>query len=159
MAQTKDLPLLLMVTFISIVFILPEDSILRGLDRTYMFTALVIITMIALTHYSKLVVVAAVLIVSIGANLPQDIARILNLDTRILMIALVAIVLVALANQIFKLPTGLDKAQGFPAGNGSVNPNPNIVELNSGGNHDPESRTPGNSDPVLGPDLKDTVSG
>ena len=157
------------VSFISMVFILPEGSIFRELDRSYMIIGLLIILSIALTYYSRVVVVAAVLIVAIGANLPQDIARILNIDTRILMIALIAVVLVVMANQIFKLPTGLNKAQGFPAGRGSVNPNPNIVELNlpendgqelnSGENNDSESRTPGNSDPVLDPGLKDTVSG
>jgi len=133
--QTKDILLLLIVTFMSIAFILPEDSILRGLDRTYMFAGLLIIVAIALTHYSKIVVVAAVLIVAMGANLPQDIASILNLDVRIFMITLIVVLLVAMTKQFFRLPTGLDKPQGFPAGRGSVAPNPNVVELNLPGHN------------------------
>jgi hypothetical protein len=128
--QAKDFLLLAIVTFMTVAFILPEDSFLRGLDRSYILTGLMVIVIIALSHYSKLVVVASVLIVAIGANLPQDIALTLNLDVRILMIALIAILLVAMANLIIKLPTGLDKPQGFPARKGSGVPNPNIVELN-----------------------------
>ena len=134
--QAKDFLLLAIVTFMTIAFILPEDSILRGLDRSYIFTGLLVIVIIALSHYSKLVVVASVLIVAIGANLPREVAQTLNLDVRILMIALIAILLVVMANQIFKLPTGLDKPQGFPAGKGSETPNQGIVELNSPENHD-----------------------
>jgi hypothetical protein len=134
--QSKDLLLLAIVTFMTVVFILPEDSIVRGLDRSYIFTGLLVIVAIAVSHYSKLVVVASVLIVAIGANLPQDIAQTLSIDVRILMIALIVILLVVMANQIFKLPTGLDKPQGFPAAKGSVAPNPNIVELNLPENHD-----------------------
>jgi hypothetical protein len=128
--QAKDFLLLAIVTFMTVAFILPEDSIVRGLDRSYILTGLLVIVIIALSHYSKLVVVASVLIVAIGANLPQDIAHTLNLDVRILMIALIVILLLVMANLIFKLPTGLDKPQGFPAGKGSGVPNPNIVELN-----------------------------
>jgi len=138
MTQTKDFLLLLIVIFMSIAFILPEDSIVRGLDRSYMFAGLLIVVGIALAHYSKLVVVAAVLIVAMGANLPQEIARILNLDVRIFMITLIVVLLVAMAKQVFRLPTGLDKPQGFPEGRGSVAPNPNIVELNAAENNDPE---------------------
>jgi len=165
--RTKDCLLLLIVTFISVAFILPEDSILRGLDRTYLFAVLLIILTIALVHYSKLVLVTAVLIAAMGANLPEELARMLTVDARIFMIALIAVLLVAMANHIIKLPTGLDKPQGFPAGKGSVAPNPNIVELNlpesngpelnSAENNDPESSTPEDSDPVHDSDLKSGV--
>ena len=131
MAQSKDFLLLAIVTFMTVAFILPEDSIVRGLDRSYILTGLLVIVTIALSHYSKFVVFASVLVVAIGANLPREIAQTLNLDVRILMVALIAILLVVMANQIFKLPTGLDKPQGIPSGRGSVATNIKIVELNS----------------------------
>ena len=159
MTQTKDFLLLLIVIFMSIAFILPEDSILRGLDRTYMLAGLIIVVGIALAHYSKLVAVAAVLIVAMGANLPQDIASILNLDVRIFMITLIVVLLVAMTKQFFRLPTGLDKPQGFPAGRGSVAPNPNIVELNLPESDGQEMNAAENNDPEPDPALKNAAPG
>jgi len=84
-----------------------------------------------LTHYSKFVVATAVSILAIGANLPHEIARILNIDARILLGSLIVVLLVTVANRIIKLPTGLDKPQGIAAAHGSVTRNPDIPELNS----------------------------
>jgi len=169
MIQTKDFLLLIMVTFMSIVFILPEDSILRGLDRIYIFAGLMIVVSIALSYYPKFVVVAAVMIVAIGANLPQEIASLLRVDINIFMITLVLILILAVAKQFVSLPTGLDKPQGFPEGRGSVAPNPNIVELNlpedngqdlnAAEDNAAEPNTSGNNNPEPGPDLKNAASG
>ncbi len=169
MIRLKDYLLLFIVTFMSVAFILPESSIFRGLDRTYLVAGLLVVLTIALTHYSKLVLVMAVLILSIGANLPHEIARILNVDARIFMVALIAVVLVAVGNRIMKLPTGFDKPQGFPGSKGSVAPNPNIVELNlpeinspdlsAVENDDPESIPTENNEPVNEPALKKVVPG
>ena len=69
---------------------------------------------IALVRYTRFVLVAATFILAVGANLPHDIAQILNVDSRILMGSLIAILVLSLLNQFIKLPTGLDKPQGFP---------------------------------------------
>ena len=151
MIRTKDFLLLLIVTFMSVVFLQPDSSIMLGLDRTYLFAGLLIVVTIALAHYSKLVLVTAVLIVAIGANLPQEIAGALNVDVRYFMLGLIIVLLVAVANRMIKLPTGLDKPQGFPADKGSVTPNPNLVELNLPENNDPEMNAPEDSDPVSDP--------
>jgi len=71
-----------------------------------------IVVATALIRYARFVLVAAVFILAIGANLPQDIAQILNVDSRILTGSLIAILVLSLLNQFFKLPTGLDKSQG-----------------------------------------------
>lgn len=100
---------------------LPQElSILSGVDRKYLLAGLLIVVTIALVRYSRFVLVAAVFILAVGANLPQDIVEILNVDSRILMGSLIAIVLLSLANRIIKLPTGLDKPQGFLTEHGSV---------------------------------------
>ncbi len=156
MSNSKDILLLLIVTFISMAFILPEDSIFRGLDRSYMLIGLLFIVTIALSHYSKIVVFSSVTIVAIGANLPQDIASLLNIDVRVLMVALITLVLVTIANQVFRLPKGLDKAQGFPTGKVSST---TIVELNSVEIADPESHMPENSDAVLDPAMRAVGTG
>ena len=95
-------------------------SELSRIDRKYLLAGLLIVVTVALVRYSKFVLVVAVFILAIGANLPQDIAAILNVDSRILMGALIAIVLLSLANRIIKLPTGLDKPQGFFIEHGTV---------------------------------------
>ncbi len=132
-----DILLLLLVTFMSVVFLQPDGSLVLGLDRTYLLAGLLILVTIALAQYPKLVLVAAVLIIAIGANLPQEFARALNVDTRYFISCLIAIVLVVVANRIIKLPTGLDRRQGLPAEPSSVAPNPNLVELNLPENNDP----------------------
>jgi len=104
-----DILLLLLVTFMSVVFLQPDGSLMLGLDRTYLLAGLLIVVTIALAQYPKLVLVAAVLIVAVGANLPQEFAQALNVDTRYFISVLIAIVLVAVANRIIKLPTGLDR--------------------------------------------------
>jgi len=131
MLHTKDFLLLLIVIFITVVIIQPDNSVLNGIDKNYLLTGLVIMVAIALTHYSKFVVATAVSILAIGANLPHEIARILNIDARILLGSLIVVLLVTVANRIIKLPTGLDKPQGIAAAHGSVTRNPDIPELNS----------------------------
>jgi len=151
MFQTKDILLLLTVTFMSVVFLQPNSSIVLGLDRSYLFTGLLIVVTIALAHYSKLVLVTAVLIAAIGANLPQELAGALNVDARYFMIGLITILLAAVVNRVIKLPTGLDKPQGFPAEQGSVTPNPKLVELNLPENNNPEMNAPEGNEPVSDP--------
>jgi hypothetical protein len=136
MIHTKDFLLLLIVIFITVVVIQPDDSVLNGIDKNYLLTALAIVVTIALTHYSKFVVATMVSILAIGANLPHEIARILNIDARILLGSLVVVLLVAVANRIIKLPTGLDKLQGISAAHRSVARNPDIPELNSKNDRD-----------------------
>ena len=153
MIRTKDILLLLIVTFMSVVFLQPDSSAVLGLDRAYLFAGLPIVLTIALAHYSKLVLVTAVLIAAIGANLPQEFARALNVDGRYFMIGLVIVLLVAVANRVFKLPTGIDKPQGFHADQGSVNPNPSMVELNLPESNESEPNAPENNDAAGDPDM------
>jgi len=99
---------------------LPDKMIvLNGLDRKLLVLGLLLVVTIALVRYSKLALVLAVGILAIGANLPEEIARVLNIEPRILMLTLVAIVLFSLANRLFKLPSGLDREQGFAHREGS----------------------------------------
>jgi len=81
--------------------------------------ALLLVVTIALVRYSKFVLVLAVAILAVGANLPQQIAGTLNIEPRILLITLATIVLFSLANRILKLPTGLDKKQGIVSEEGA----------------------------------------
>ncbi len=57
-------------------------------------------------------------ILAVGANLPAEIAGTLNIEPKFLLLTLAAIVLFSLANRLLKLPTGLDKPQGFVSNEG-----------------------------------------
>jgi len=130
MMQVKDYLLLLIVTFMTVAIILPAASVMSGIDRNYLLVGLLIVVAIALAHYSRFALVSVVVIATIGANLPPEIAGLFNIDPRILIGTLVAVLLVPAVNLIFKLPTGLDKPQGIPANKSTAGHNSNIVELN-----------------------------
>ena len=116
----KGYLLLGIVSLMSIGANLPADlSALSGVDRKFLMIGLLLVVTIALVRYTKFALVLAVGILAVGANLPLEIARSLNIDPRILMLTLAAIVIFSLVNRIFKLPSGLDKKQGFTHGEGS----------------------------------------
>ncbi len=106
---------------------LPHDfSLLSGIIRNFVLVGLMFVLAIALVRYTRFVLVATMFILAVGANLPHDIAQILNVDSRILMGSLIAILVLSLLNQFIKLPTGLDKPQGFPDEHDS--PDINLLE-------------------------------
>ena len=118
--MNKDYLLLGIVSIMSIGANLPDQLIaLNGVDRKLLVIGLLLVVTIALVRYSKFALVLAVGILAIGANLPEELARILNIEPRILMLTLVAIVLFSLANRLLKLPSGLDRQQGFAHQEGS----------------------------------------
>ena len=118
--MNKDYVLLAIVSFMSIGANLPETLVgLSGVDRKLLVIGLLLVVTIALVRYSKFALVLAVAILALGANLPQEIAATLNIEPRILLITLAMIVLFSLANRILKLPSGLDRKQGFISEEGS----------------------------------------
>jgi hypothetical protein len=117
--MNKDYLLLGIVSIMSVAANLPSTLIgLNAVDRKLLLIGLLLVVAIALIRYSKFALVLAVAILAIGANLPEEIAGALNIEPRILMLTLAAIVLFSLVNRILKLPTGLDKQQGFASNEG-----------------------------------------
>lgn len=118
--MNKDYVLLAFVTFMSVGANLPDKLIgLSGFDRKLLVAGLLLVVTIALVRYSKFALILAVAILAVGANLPHEIARVLNIEPRVLLITLAAIVLFSVANRLLKLPSGLDKKQGFIREEGS----------------------------------------
>ena len=116
----KDYLLLGIVSLMSIGANLPDNFIaLSGVDRKFLMIGLMLVVTIALVRYAKFALILAVGILAVGANLPQEIASALNIEPRILMLTLAAIIIFSVANRIFKLPSGLDKQQGFAHSEGS----------------------------------------
>ena len=118
--MNKDYLLLAIVSIMSIGANLPETLLgLSRVDRKLLVAGLLLVVTIALVRYSKFALVLAVAILALGANLPQEIAATLNIEPRILLITLAMIVMFSLGNRILKLPSGLDRKQGFVSEEGS----------------------------------------
>ena len=118
--MNKDYVLLAIVTIMSAGANLPETLVgLSGIDRKLLVAGLLLVVTIALVRYSKFALVLAVVILAVGANLPLTVANTLNVDPRVLMLTLAAIVMFSLANRMLKLPSGLDKKQGFSSDEGA----------------------------------------
>ena len=110
----KDYLLLGIVTIMSLAANLPQEIIgLSGVDRRLLVLGLLLVVTIALVRYTKLVMILCVAVLAFGANLPQELAARFNVESSILIAALIAIVLFSLANHYLKLPTGLNRRQGF----------------------------------------------
>jgi hypothetical protein len=114
--MNKDYLLLAAVSFMSLGANLPG---LSGVDRKILVVGLLLVVTITLVRYSKFALVLAVGILAIGANLPQEIAGVLNVEPQILLLTLAVIVLFSLANRLLKLPSGLDQNQGGSSAEGS----------------------------------------
>lgn len=118
--MNKDYLLLGIVTVMSLAANLPDNILsLNGLNRKLLVFGLLFVVCIALIRYSKFALVLAIAILALGANLPSELAGALNVDPRVMMMTLAAVVLFSLANRILRLPTGLDNSQGFAYEEGS----------------------------------------
>ena len=106
----SDFAVITMVVLMSIAANLPTD-IDVGFDRRYLLAGLIAIVVVALIKYLTFTFVLVVAILAIGANLPANIAAELGIDKNVMMFALVAMVIISLANQIFKLPLGVTQTE------------------------------------------------
>jgi len=106
--RLNDAMIVSLVVVMSVAANLPEDMDV-GLDRRYLLAGLVAIVVVSLIKYLKFALILVVAVLAVGANLPGALAQDLGVDKGIMMFALGAMVIISLANQIFKLPTGLGK--------------------------------------------------
>jgi uncharacterized protein len=118
--MNKDFLLLGIVTVMSLAANLPDNILsMNGLDRKLLVFGLLFVVCIALIRYSKFALVLAIAILALGANLPGELANALNVEPRVMMMTLAAVVLFSLANRVLRLPTGLENPQGFTYQEGS----------------------------------------
>jgi hypothetical protein len=61
-----------------------------------------------------------VAILTVGANLPADIASELGINRNIMLFALVSMVVISLASRLFKMPTGLEPSKKTRRPHGAV---------------------------------------
>lgn len=105
--KTSEIVILLLVSLMSFAANLPPQLVDNVVDRKLLLIVLAASVVIALFHYLRLVPFLAIVILAIGANLPQTFAENLGIDPKILLVVLSCLVTLALLNYAFKLlPTG-----------------------------------------------------
>lgn len=117
-SKITDFFVITMVALMSIGANLPE-TVSVALDKRYLMAGLIAIVAVSLVRYLKFTLVLVVAIMMIGANLPAKMAGELGINTNVMMLALIVMVLVSLANRIFKIPTGIDTKQKTKSAHGA----------------------------------------
>ena len=109
--RIRELVLMGLIAVTALLANLPQDYVERtlGVDPATLVAVLAIAVIIGLFLYLKFFFFVAVVLLIMGANMPDQIAEGLNVSKAPIMLALLALVGVGLVNQLVKLlPTGLE---------------------------------------------------
>ena len=108
--RIREVALFSLIALTAILANLPEDYGQKlGIDRGYLFAALGCAVVIGLFLYLRFFFFVAVVLLILGANLPDQIARGFGISKVPLILALLAMIGVSLINTAVKLmPTGLE---------------------------------------------------
>lgn len=107
--SSRDMWLLALVVLMSVAANLPEELAERfSVDKKYLLIGLTCVIGISLIRYVRIGLILAVTVLVVGANLPKTMADQFNVDPSVMFFTLVVMVVVALANRIVRLPTGLE---------------------------------------------------
>jgi len=105
--KTSEVVILLLVSLMSFAANLPSQLVDNILDKKLLLLVLTASVVIALFHYLRLMLFLAIVILAIGANLPQEFAVNMGINPKIMLVVLGFMVTLALLNHVFKLmPTG-----------------------------------------------------
>jgi hypothetical protein len=108
--RIREVALFGLIALTAILANLPEDYGRRlGIDRDYLFAALGCAVVIGLFLYLRFFFFVAVVLLIVGANLPDQIAQGFGISKVPLILALLAMIGVSLINTVVRLmPTGLE---------------------------------------------------
>jgi hypothetical protein len=108
--RIREVALFGLIALTAMLANLPEDYGRRlGIDRDYLFAALGCAVVIGLFLYLRFFFFLSVVLLIVGANLPDQIARGFGISKIPLILALLALIGVSLINTVVKLmPTGLE---------------------------------------------------
>ena len=119
--RMREIVVFCLIALIAIVANLPRDAIrgLIGIDYEILYGVLGSLVVIALFLYLKFFVFLAVVLLIVGANLPEQLADSFGISKIPLVLALVAMVGMSLINYVVKLmPTGLEPKRKEPSPEG-----------------------------------------
>jgi hypothetical protein len=109
--RIRELILMGLITITAVLVNLPDDYVENtlGIERGGLFAVLAIAIIVGLFLYLKFGFFVAVVLLIVGANMPEQIAEGLNVSKIPIVLALVALVGIGLVNYMVKLlPTGLE---------------------------------------------------
>jgi len=105
--KSSEIVILLLVSLMSFAANLPTQLVDNFLDQRLLLFVLTASVLIALFRYLRLMLFLAIIILAIGANLPQEFAVRMGFNPKIMLAVLSFIVTMTLMNYLFKLmPTG-----------------------------------------------------
>lgn len=105
--KSSEVVMLLLVSLMSFAANLPSHLVDNVLDKRLLLIVLAASVVIALFHYLRLMLFLAIVILAIGANLPQEFAVNMGVNPKIMLAVLGVLVTLALLNYAFKvLPVG-----------------------------------------------------
>lgn len=108
--KSSEMVILLLVSLMSFTANLPEQVIGGLVDKKLLLLVLVTSVVIALFRYLRLMLFLAMVILALGANIPQDFAESMGFNPMIMLLALGFLLTVSLLNYAFKLlPTGMEE--------------------------------------------------
>lgn len=105
----RDVAMLLLVSLMSFVANLPQNSLGELIDRRVVLATLIGVVVVAMFRYLQVFLLLVIGILAIGANLPQEMAASLGISQMALIVSLAVIIALTLINRTTKfLPTGIE---------------------------------------------------
>ena len=101
--KLNELIMLGIVILLSVTANLPDSLLGEYINRNILLSVLAAVIIIALFRYLRWILFLIVTVLAIGANLPEQLATVVNVDPVIMIVTLVVLVLISLLNHIFKL--------------------------------------------------------
>lgn len=106
--KINEVIMLVIVLMLSITANLPDSFIGQYVNKDILLSVLAAVIVISLFRYLRWMLFLIVTILAIGANLPEQIAAVVNVDPMVMIATLVVLVFISLLNHVFKLlPTDL----------------------------------------------------
>jgi hypothetical protein len=101
--KLNEVIMLAIVVLLSITANLPDSFIGQYVSKDILLSVLAAVIIIALFRYLRWMLFLAVTVLALGANLPEQIAAVVNVDPIVMVATLVVLVFISLLNHVFKL--------------------------------------------------------
>lgn len=108
--KSSEIVILILVSLMSFTANLPDQMVGNLVDKKLLLLVLTASVVIALFRYLRLMLFMAMMILALGANIPQEFAEEMGISPTIMLLVLGMLLTVSLLNYAFKLlPTGVEE--------------------------------------------------
>lgn len=101
--KLNEVIMLAIVLLLSIAANLPESFIGQYVNQDILLSVLAAVIIISLFRYLRWMLFLIVTVLALGANLPEQLAAVVNVDPIVMVATLVVLVFISLLNHVFKL--------------------------------------------------------